>query len=165
MSDDRVWYPADYVDEICPPGRPSPDHWIVQLDDGAPCIDHPDDDEPMGVALKDGDVVEFTWSARAADLTLTVHADGTWALPDLPPEPANGELVYRILYDNDTVTTDPATWFEDGIFDLEVGDHEVEVTAWSLSDISFRFSFAEQRFMPVMPVDANWSGVERDGNG
>jgi len=75
------WYPADWVDESCPPARPSPDGFIVPVTGGFELgYADPQMCELHNQPLKPGDVIEFVSCDRLGDVEATLRADGSYQL-------------------------------------------------------------------------------------
>jgi len=57
---DAVWVPHDLLDEVTPPGRPSPDAWIIARPDGSWWLSSGlDNDDTHATPLAEGQIVEF----------------------------------------------------------------------------------------------------------
>lgn len=89
MNAPREWLPNDYLDEITPAWRNSPDAWIDKIENGvailAPCSDNDDDAEAFRLRVEIGDVVQFCWQELVAETELTVWQDHHEMLPAAPP--------------------------------------------------------------------------------
>ncbi|MBR0649539.1 hypothetical protein GXW78_07700 [Roseomonas terrae] len=159
---EKTWVPADWVDEITPPPRATPDAWIVLAADGAPmlagCHDGPlGDRTPEGGEdttsfgnprlLRDGDVVVFMFTRNWGTAVLTVNQDGTWSVDrEMPPEATS----VWIPGDHETVDGDVAALVENCSLQHEIGDHEIEYFEWSDGD-PFVFDAANRRFVAQQP--------------
>lgn len=78
---DLEWFPADWVDELGPPARPSPDGFIVPVFGGFELgYTNPQDSELHNQPLKIGDVVEFVSCDRLSDVEATLRPDGSYEL-------------------------------------------------------------------------------------
>jgi hypothetical protein len=89
MTDKTAYFPQDLVDEIMPPDRPTPDAWIVDLDDGAPALDlrfSPDEANSNCRALKDGDHVIFVSRSDYGVWPLKLTAEGYTVDVPMPSE-------------------------------------------------------------------------------
>lgn len=93
----REWYPADLVDEACPPARSTPDDFIVSFDDdhGVYQLGYKLGDEDITEEEVDtynqplhlGDVVHFMCCDRLDDVEVTFRRNGTHeAHGIIPPE-------------------------------------------------------------------------------
>lgn len=91
---DLEWFPADWVDESCPPSRPSPDGFIVPVLGGFE-LGYTDkqDSELHNQPLKVGDVVEFISCDRRPDVEATLRADGSYELHGTIPQGHNVVIV------------------------------------------------------------------------
>src|SRR4051794_5518007 len=109
MSDDLEWYPADLVDEACPPAKASPaafaffegGEWHLGYEAGDRRI-LDEDREVYNRVIKPGSVIEFVSCQRLGEIEATVTRDGTVALRGTAPTQYNvvvingdGELLYQ----------------------------------------------------------------------
>lgn len=99
----RLWVPSIYVDEISPPGRPSPQDWLARLDDGAPCLApaeiEPEDPGAGRTPVALGEIVKFQWTQDFGLIEVTVSKDGTFTAHQQP----HAEATHFCLYgDSDT---------------------------------------------------------------
>jgi hypothetical protein len=94
MGDDRQWYPANWVDESCPPHKASPDGFIVAETDDSYRLGYAADDkdvladdrESLNEPLAMGDVVNFMCCDRFDDVEAEVSRDGECrVLGKIPP--------------------------------------------------------------------------------
>jgi hypothetical protein len=80
------YIPYDWIDEVSPDPRPSPDAWLSRMDDGAPCIKPDPDDCCEPFTIKDGQIVKFQASEKnPKKYTLTVKEDGSFTCNPRPP--------------------------------------------------------------------------------
>jgi hypothetical protein len=107
MSDGIEWYPADWVDEWCPPSKPSPDGFILREGNGFvlgyALGEKGVDDDDRGLfngPLDPGAVVNFISCERFADVEVTLRHDGTFDMHG--PMPA-GEVSIMVDHDVDTL--------------------------------------------------------------
>lgn len=155
MSEDRGWLPSEYQDEITPALRPSPNEWIVSLDDGAPalaaCWEDGDQDNLYAHPwrLTDGQIVQFDHLIDHGSATLTVNADGSFTVNRPMPTEAN---FVRSDFENaddsveNLVKRGGSGWHsEEG---LAVGEHDLDYYQWS-EDIPFRFDAATRSFQRI----------------
>ncbi|MBR0687321.1 hypothetical protein JQ594_15425 [Bradyrhizobium manausense] len=78
---DLEWFPSDWVDEMCPPSRPSPTGFIVPVVGGFELgYASGEDSELHNQPLKVGDVVQFVSCERLPDVEATLRIDGTYDL-------------------------------------------------------------------------------------
>jgi len=89
--EDRGWLPTDFLDEVVPSTRPTPNDWLFRLDDGAHRCGAPDDDECPSFALVEGQIVEFSPRDDHPDSILTIRSDEDWSIA---PKPPVGALLY-----------------------------------------------------------------------
>lgn len=75
------WFPADWVDEVCPPSRSKPDDFIVPVTGGFE-LGYADQQlcELHNQPLKVGDVVAFVSCDRLPDVEATLRPDGGYEL-------------------------------------------------------------------------------------
>ena len=91
---EREWYPAGWVDEVCPPSRSAPSGFIVPVLGGFELgYTDPQERELHNQPLKVGDVVEFVACDRMQDIEATLRADGTYELHGTIPSGHNAVLV------------------------------------------------------------------------
>ena len=130
------WLPDDYIDELTPDGRPSPQDWIIKPD-GIARLDAPfpeeDGYEPWNRTryLSDGDAISFCRRTDYGEATLTVtHRDGevTWTVsPIVVP---NG-CTFGLLYDPETNADSLDELVQGGgVSPLEEGEHVIWMVHW-----------------------------------
>ncbi|MDX3971134.1 MAG: hypothetical protein QHD01_31700 [Bradyrhizobium sp.] len=101
---DIEWYPADWVDETCPPAKAAPSEFIVSIEDGFELgYSAPGDAVAEEFArhysnlynrpLSIGDVVEFISCERLGDVDATLRRDGTYVLHGTLPAVYNALIV------------------------------------------------------------------------
>jgi hypothetical protein len=113
MSENLDWYPADWVDETCPPSKASPGDFIVAVDGAFELGYVRDTAAPGKIAaeyaelynkpLAIGDVVNFLTCDRLGDVEVTFHRDGTMVVQGSLPSPYNVVIVNHdsdMLYDS-----------------------------------------------------------------
>ncbi len=73
------WFPADWVDEVCPPARSAPDGFIVPVLGGFE-LGYPsgEDRDMHNQPLAVGDVIEFVSCERLPDVEVTFRPDGSY---------------------------------------------------------------------------------------
>jgi hypothetical protein len=107
------WYPAELVDEACPPAKGSPAEFAF-LDGGArwqlgyePHDKRILDEDRLACnrAIAPGSVIEFVSCQRLGDIEATVHRDGTLALKGTVPGRYN---VVIVNHDSDLLYQDLA---------------------------------------------------------
>ncbi len=131
----RKWVPSDYVDEITPPPRETPDAWI----EGGNALAAFDDAAPPR-PLAEGEIVRFSWVETLGAVTITIAEDGSWTSnPPIPETPEGAAFHIWEPYDPDTLSFDVdsfvAQWFElDG-----PGEIDAETYAWSTENTPHRF--------------------------
>lgn len=81
----RQWIPFDYVDEISPPGRETPDAWIERTEAGRAILSPIEGGDSFRLTPKVGDVVPFYWQEQVAELQLRVWSDHHVLDGDAPP--------------------------------------------------------------------------------
>jgi len=90
----REWMPAFFVDEVCPPWRPTPDAWIDKVENGTALIGITEAEEEFGGAIKVsiGETLDFCWQENVAGSSLIIHADRH----ELQPFPAADKLIAEV---------------------------------------------------------------------
>ncbi len=73
-SGNRLWYPADLVDEFLPDGRRTPEAWLEFLHISPE--DMEDEDEFLANHYEPGDEIAFKWCERRGIATILINADG-----------------------------------------------------------------------------------------
>ncbi len=149
----RKWVPHQYVDEITPTPRETPDAWLVSLPgDGVMAIagDETGEGEGEPIILADGQIVEFSWMEDFGTASFTVLADGRWtAEPPMPPNPEGGSTVVMVVGDPETLGFDidsfARCWCEEN--NSEPGTVTIRYYAWSDSGVPF--VLRHRRFHPV----------------
>lgn len=87
MSEEQ-WMPSDYCEETSPTPRASPTAWIIEDDDGRPCLAGEYGDEPA-FALDEGREVRFLRLHDHGGAVIVFNPDGTASLS--APMPAEAE--------------------------------------------------------------------------
>lgn len=84
----RRWVPADWIDEITPPGREHPTEWISwAVGEATVRIAWGDDEPEIFRDVAPGECVEFGWSVDHGRVTFTIRPDGTYTTSrPIPPE-------------------------------------------------------------------------------
>ena len=72
---DREWMPVDYIDEVSPPWRASPDAWIDEVKDGVAVLGPVEDEDGHRLKVKLGDVVKFSWQELVTTRIVRVWDD------------------------------------------------------------------------------------------
>lgn len=91
---DLEWFPADWVDEICPPARSTPDGFIVPVMGGFELgYADPEQSELHNQPLKVGDVVAFVSCERLPDVEATFKPDGSCELHGTIPAGHNSVII------------------------------------------------------------------------
>jgi hypothetical protein len=105
---ERLYWPAEWADEIMPPGKPSPDAFLVACAGpkwklGYAAGEKMNDEETCQFAqpVAVGDVVEFIWSEDRGEATVQFSPDGSYRMVE-GVEPGDYDCV-RIAFDNDTI--------------------------------------------------------------
>lgn len=94
MAEALEWFPADWVDEVCPPSRSAPGEFIVQVSGGFELgYADPDDAEMHNQPLKIGDVIQFITCDRLPDVEATLRSDGSYELHGTIPPSHNVVIV------------------------------------------------------------------------
>ena len=135
---DRKWLPADYIDEVCPPGRDTPTAWIKRAA-GDRWILFGDslneDDEDGRLSAAPGDFVQFQWYEDGGQVDVQLNGDGTYRV--LGAVPAGD--VFRVQYEPDWIATTFEQCIEDWV-DLDPDDDSIitiDAVTWS-DPIPFR---------------------------
>lgn len=89
----RTWWPADWADEIMPPGRDAPDGFIIDADGhywlgyafDAPDASH-QEKRYFSEGLDAGDIVEFVCCDDCGEVAVTLMPDGTYTVAGTVPE-------------------------------------------------------------------------------
>lgn len=134
---ERGWVPTEYVDEVSPPNRASPDAWIVRLADGAFALAGPEDGDDPGAILRDGETVLFDWQEDHGDGEIKQRTgdDGKPELYADPPMPADATHVW-LPFDYDSISNSVANLVKNT--PAEIGDR-VEYYACSNPSVPFIF--------------------------
>jgi hypothetical protein len=107
------WYPADWVDEVCPPSRAAPGEFIVPVFGGFELgYVNKEECELPNQPLKIGDVVEFVSCDRLPDIEATLRLDGSFKLSGAIPPSHN-----VVIVDDDIDTLQPS--FDELIADIK----------------------------------------------
>jgi hypothetical protein len=94
MSEEREWYPANWVDESCPPHKARPEDFVV-VEDSAYRLGYAagdpacfgDEQDWLTQPLEPGDVVDFMCCDRLGEVIVTVRRDGTHVVHGaIPPD-------------------------------------------------------------------------------
>jgi hypothetical protein len=84
---ERMWIPADYLDEVMPPPTASPDDWIYRVPGDVYALkpgDYLADAAPPRI-LCDGDIVEFEWTEDFGAAVFCIDEAGNWSVDRQPP--------------------------------------------------------------------------------
>lgn len=76
----RSWVPSDYLDEISPPGRETPSHWIARHAVGDHYVLAPawSEGEPEGLKVQLGEIVGFHCTDDHGEVRVTIRRNGTY---------------------------------------------------------------------------------------
>jgi len=149
QPEQRLYIPAAYVDEVCPPGRVNPDAWI-----GTPAGDvwllATEEDIDFGLTLKPGETIEFDGVERLGAVEVEIRDDGTHAARGLVPDGVT-HFTFGMDVLADTLDEFVREWLSLG---MDVDDDRlvlVDMARWSPEHEPFRFEVAEggPRFVPV----------------
>lgn len=146
------WFPFDYMDEVMPAGRPGADAWIATLDDSAPALANLDEGEAPERGLRDGDLVNFVTCATYAIATLTIAADGSFAVDATMPIEAEHVCALN-GYQAETLSDSVAGVVKELIELVEevhqaAGEYPIAYYTYSAA-LPHRFDAAQRRFLPV----------------
>lgn len=144
MSDQsaRTWLPADWLDEMNPTLLDSPDAFIEREGEGwalrLPEGDDERDNKFYRTLIEPGQVVLFFWTQSHGELSVTVHADGSFTTHD--PIPAEATHFYECSSEMlaDTLAELVAGDERLGNDGLEPGEYVVSTYTWS-DPVPFRF--------------------------
>jgi hypothetical protein len=146
---DLEWYPADFVDEACPPAKRSPTEFVFfdgenwQLGYAPDDKSILDDDRGMNRIIKSGDVIEFMTCERLGDLEATFNRDGAMTFKGAMPSGYNvvivnhdSDLLYQSLEDlAKQIATTPDEFCNPSELIFEDGADSADVTcsfaSWS----------------------------------
>lgn len=162
MSEGREWYPADWVDEVCPPSKPRPEDFVLvdgstyQLGYAMGDNDALDDDRDVfNQRLAIGDIVNFMSCDRFDDVEMTVRRDGTHRLHGNIPREHNwvtlqGDMdTLRDSFDEMLQAIfDPRDDLHGYVFDDEADEQRVTLSFARWSDfLPHQFSIEDGRPM------------------
>ena len=146
-ADQQTWLPSDLMDEISPPPRISPDHWITSLDDGAAALDSGEDGETESPALKDGQTVNFLSLTKYGEAILMFRSAADWSV-DRPLPPEAQQVCVMQGWQTDSLQTRAKECVESLTrADAEAGEYELSYFTWS-DDIPHRFDAKTRSFSP-----------------
>ena len=157
---DAKWIPFEYVDEGPCDLRDTPAAWLVNISDGATCLDTPDtwsgDDGEAAppTLIKDGEIVQFLQFRKIGEATLILAEDGCWTVDNAMPPEANGAAAMH-GWQYETASDDLA-----GVVDAlkkygaEPGEYLISYHFWS-DRIALRYDAPSRSF----------ARVEADGQG
>lgn len=139
MSEERQWYPADWVDETCPPAKSAPENFII-ADAAMPTgyrLGYEDDDdglfgderEVFSEVLAIGDIVTFMCCDSFDDIDLVIYRDGACQARGSIPRGHNWVTIHgdmdtlRDSFDETlTAIRDPASDLHAYVFDEDPAD-------------------------------------------
>lgn len=85
----RTWWPDFLLDEIMPPGKPTPAEWLEVVDGKlrfvAPAQDDGEAPAPLP-DISDGETIEFSWAENLGERGVTVRGDGSYTVTGDVPE-------------------------------------------------------------------------------
>lgn len=104
----RMWWPSDWIDEINPPGRDTPDGFIIAADGhywlgysfDATDVSH-QDKRYFSEPLDAGQIVNFLCCDDLGEVDVTIMPDGTWSAAGPVPERATH---FWVPFDSDTLS-------------------------------------------------------------
>lgn len=147
---DRKWIPTEWLDEVLPRMRPTPDAYIER--DGAgwamrlPLGDADRDNDFYAAAIEDGQIVDFSHVDDLGAVVVTVAADRSFTVDRPVPEQATHfydgalDIAETIA---EAVNGDPE--WPDTSEPLEPGEHVIRIAHWGHA--SFRFDATAARFI------------------
>jgi hypothetical protein len=142
---DGGFLPDDYMDEIVPPTRQSPDAWVTRLDDGAYALDA-DSDMSGPTLLSEGQIVKFCRLTNYGNAILTIGEDAHTVEPPMPAEAEN----VMVLFDPDTLSPGVRELVEN----LRESPHDLSESfeliyyTWSTGE-DYRFDQASGKFTAI----------------
>ena len=136
------WWPDNYVDEVCPPGRESAEAWLSKRADGSWQLGGPTKYDPDLAAyeLVDGQVVKFSTCEPLGSGTVHVFdhdGERKIAFEGVVPIRANW---FAMLDDMDGETiagSVDATLHQFSEFEPEPGDHLIGFECWTTEILQF----------------------------
>lgn len=141
-----VWVPHALLDEVTPPGRPSPDAWIIARPDGSWWLSSDlHDDDTHATPLAAGQIVEFSALVDLPGVELKI-GPRIWTT-DPPTPPAAPPGFDLIVSDGDHLWDS----IDAAANDLTIGRYTLMVYAWSTTPRRFRFTAG---FFESLPGDA-----------
>lgn len=147
----KKWVPSDYVDEITPPPRETPDAWIEDYGNLA-AIDDAHPPQP----LAEGEIVNFSWVETLGSVTITIAEDGSWTSnPPIPETPEGACSHIWAPFDPDTMSFDVDSFASAMLENDGPGEIDAEIYAWSIENTPYRFHAG--RFVSVKEA------TEREG--
>lgn len=144
------YVPEQYLDDICPKPRDTPNAWVMTTADGDHHLadfDPSSTSDQPGVRLFDGDVQDFCLFRRWPHFTLALNEEGYTT--STPPHPDCSYFWHP--GDPDTLAMDLAELANNM---REGGDHEAVVEGFDWSDpIPYRFAVAPDGSATFVPVE------------
>lgn len=138
---DLEWYPADIVDESCPPAKRSPSEFVFfdgqnwQLGYAPDDKSVLDDDREINRVIKPGDVIEFMTCEHLGDIDATFWRNGAMTFKDTVPGNYNvvvvnydSDLLYENLNELARAITVPDTFCNPSELIFKGGSDSAEVT-------------------------------------
>lgn len=146
---DLEWYPQEWVDESCPPSKPSPDGFIIR-ERNIFMLGYTRDERGVGEEdrdlfnqpLENGDTVAFVSCERFEDVEVTLRRDGTFELHGELPVNHNTVMVN---WDVDTIHQG---------FDALIEELKTAVDEFHVSHLIFDAAESEKRVVLQL---ARWS--------
>lgn len=91
----RKWWPVDYADEVMPPGRDTPDGFII-MDNGRPMLGYALDEmsvtdrerDYLNKSIQVGEIVNFVCCDDLGEVVVEINADGSFIAQGPVPEQA-----------------------------------------------------------------------------
>jgi hypothetical protein len=145
-----TWIPSELIDEVNPLSRPSPDDWVVSLDDGAPAL-HDGGEGEGNRLLKDGEIVGFVTITDYGSAQLIIRSATDWTAT--PPMPQEAKEVCAISgWQLDSFASSTEECVQNILADEqgEPGEYELSYFTWS-NDIPHRFDAKTRTFKPAEP--------------
>lgn len=111
---ERQWWPLDWADEVMPPGRLSPEGFLIEADGDyylGYALDAEDASEQekrhLSRKIASGDIVKFICCEQFGEIDITINPDGTFTTDEPPPTRANR---FMVQYDPDTMADNLETF-------------------------------------------------------
>jgi hypothetical protein len=159
---EHQWWPLEWADEVMPPGRSSPDGFLIYADGNyylGYALDAKDVSEKekryFSRKIEPNEIVKFICCDRLGEINITINPDGTFITDAPAPVRANNFMIHD---DPDTLAEDLETFVKNYV-GLEPPDRPTTETlacAWWSDELAHKLTLT---YEGAWPPKANFIAV------